>query len=196
MADRPDEDLDPRVGRLAVERARRLRYGGSARDRWTKLVRRLALAGIGAVLALGFHSGPYKAGAPVCDGKRMHPGDHCMVTAPNSHDSGIFDYDQMQVRARSAHQGDVTATTVLNDVGWAVLSVGGLGVLAQAAGALRRRRPWGTAVDRACPRCGRAALRERRVGVVLPGDRVAHARLVTLCTAECGHAEVRRVPGP
>jgi hypothetical protein len=118
-----------------------------------------------------------------------------MVIAPDSHGSGSFDYDQMQARARRAHDGDVTALRVLGDVGWAVLATGGLGVLASVAAALRKPRPWGTALEGTCPRCGRAALRERRVGVVLPGERVARVRLVTLCTPECGHAETRVVPG-
>lgn len=194
MADLPDGDLESRVGRLAVERARRQRDARSPRGRWTRLTRRLALAGVGAALALGLHTGPDNDTAPGCDGQRMQPGDQCMVIAPDSDDSGIFGYDQMRARARHAHHQGVIAMTVINDVGWAVLSIGGLGVLAVAAGALRKHRAWGTAVDGACPRCGRPALRERRVGVMLPGEGEARVRLVTLCTPECGHTGTRQVP--
>jgi hypothetical protein len=190
VADRPAQEWDAQVARLAVEAARTQQDRRSPRSRRRRLVRRLALAGTGAVLALGLHHSPYKPTVPVCDEKPMRRGDLCMVIAHGSPGSGTFDYDQMQARARHAHDEDDTAVTVMNDVGWAALSIGGLAALMSAAGALRGR-PWGRPADRPCPRCGRATLRERHVGVTAPAGRTAQVRLVTLCTAECGHAETR-----
>ena len=168
-----------------IESAVRLRdRRSSGKSLVAAVITLLALIGLGLLLIFAIGAGhPDDNSAPTCDGQAMTSDDVCDVWTNGN--LSTYSYQDEMDRQHNGSPGLRIAGMVL--IGF---------TLVIAIPVLRTNRPgnpWGKPVDASCPRCGRPTLREKYSSVSRSQGRVRYTTsgIVTLCTADCAHREIR-----